>query len=102
MLENLDNVISMGPYRSKWNYSSPSPRPIEKCHFEQSIWVFDAHRRTHRRGVSRSRNRPAEKIFDVHTSIISSPRYPSDIYAEREEDGIRTHVLTIMKLTSTR
>ena len=43
-----------------------------------------------------------EKIFDVRTSIISSPRCPSDIYAEQEEDGIRTHVLTIMKLTPTR
>ena len=62
-LENLDNFISMGPYQSKRIYSSPSPRPIGKCHSEQSIWAFDARRRTHRRRVSSSRNLLAEKKF---------------------------------------
>ena len=45
---------------------------------------------------------PLKKIVDVRTSIVSSPRYLSDIYAEQEEGEIRTHVLTILKLTSTR
>jgi len=53
-------------------------------------------------GFEESKSTYWKKIVDVRMSIVSSPRYLSDIYAEQEEGEIRTHVLTILKLTSTR
>ena len=111
----MGNSPSIGMNPSKWscrdfqasvrvtrrNDQSPSPRSIGKCHSEQSIWAFDAHRRTLFEGFRMIGISLLGTFFVVRTFPFSCPRYPSDIhvYAEQKKEEIRTRVLTITKLT---